>query len=99
MLFSRCALLTSAALALPFVMVASSKVQPDYGKLPLTFEVNQGQTDPRVKFLAHGDGCGLFLTPDEAVLTFAAKDDVLRMRFAGAKREPRMEGIAPTPGK
>ena len=36
--------------------------------LPMFFEPNQGQTDPRVKFLARGAGYGLFLTGDEAVL-------------------------------
>jgi len=36
--------------------------------LPLFFELNQGQTDPQVKFLARGSGYGLFLTADEAVL-------------------------------
>ncbi len=36
--------------------------------LPMFFEPNQGQTDPRVKFLARGAGYGLFLTADEAVL-------------------------------
>jgi len=38
-----------------------------YGKLPLSFEVNQGQTDGRVKFLSRGSGYTLFLTGDEAV--------------------------------
>jgi len=28
-----------------------------YGKLPLSFEANQGQTDKRVKFLARGNAC------------------------------------------
>jgi hypothetical protein len=40
----------------------------DYGRLPLSFEANQGQTDPRVRFLSRGPGYGLFLTGDEAVL-------------------------------
>jgi hypothetical protein len=40
-----------------------------YGKLPLSFEANQGQTDRRVRFLSHGSGYSLFLTPEEAVLT------------------------------
>jgi hypothetical protein len=40
-----------------------------YGKLPLGFEANQGQTDRRVRFLSHGSGYSLFLTPEEAVLT------------------------------
>jgi len=42
--------------------------QENYGKLPLSFEANQGQTDARVKFLSHGGGYTLFLTADEAVL-------------------------------
>jgi len=39
-----------------------------YGKLPLSFEANHGQTDGRVKFLSRGSGYALFLTSDEAVL-------------------------------
>jgi hypothetical protein len=37
-------------------------------KLPLSFEANQGQAIREVKFLSHGQGFGLFLTNDEAVL-------------------------------
>src|SRR5262249_10583446 len=40
-----------------------------YGQLPLSFEMNQGQTDPQVNFLARGSGYALFLTPGEAVLS------------------------------
>ncbi|MBI3248637.1 MAG: SBBP repeat-containing protein [Deltaproteobacteria bacterium] len=39
-----------------------------YGKLPLSFEANQGQSDPSVQFLARGRGYALFLTRTEAVL-------------------------------
>jgi hypothetical protein len=39
-----------------------------YGKLPLSFEINQGQTESRVKFMSRGSGYSLFLTGDEAVL-------------------------------
>ena len=42
-----------------------------YSKLPLAFEVNQGQTAPDVQFLAHGAGYQLFLTNQEAVLTLS----------------------------
>lgn len=45
------------------------QAQSNYGKLPLNFEVNLGQTDARVKFLARGQGYALFLTPTEAVLS------------------------------
>ncbi|MGD1104782.1 MAG: hypothetical protein ABSA59_22280, partial [Terriglobia bacterium] len=54
------------------VAAAPTKVQPKlvarYGKLPLSFEANRGQTDSRVRFLARGGGYTIFLTADEAVL-------------------------------
>ena len=40
-----------------------------YGRLPLTFEANQGQTASDVRFLSRGNGYTLFLTEREAVLT------------------------------
>jgi hypothetical protein len=39
-----------------------------YGKLPMNFEINQGQTDSQVDYLARGTGYTLFLTHGEAVL-------------------------------
>jgi len=45
-------------------------VQPA-APLPVRFEPNLGQTDPRVRFLAHGRGYTLFLTASAAVLTLA----------------------------
>ena len=39
-----------------------------YGKLPLSFEANQGQTNSEAKFLSRGHGYTLFLTSNEAVL-------------------------------
>jgi len=55
------------------VSATPTKIQPklvaSYGKLPLSFEANQGQTDARVRFLARGGGYTIFLTDDEAVLT------------------------------
>ena len=45
-----------------------AQVSEAYGKLPLHFEANQGQTDAQVQFLSRGIGYTLFLTPTEAVL-------------------------------
>lgn len=60
-------------------IVLAGRAQPDlktrrtvaesYGKLPLSFEANQGQTDSEVKFLTHDSGYTLFLTSDEAVFS------------------------------
>jgi len=53
--------------------VAQASVAPvrNYGKLPLSFEVNQGQVDPSVRFLSRGAGYALFLTDSSAVLAVA----------------------------
>ena len=44
-----------------------------YSKIPLTFERNDGQTDPQVKFLSRGPGYSLFLTERSAVLAIPAR--------------------------
>src|SRR5216683_132536 len=43
-----------------------------FGSLPLSFEVNRGQTDAQVKFLSRGTGYSLFLTSNETVLALSA---------------------------
>ncbi len=44
------------------------RVRTSLVRLPLRLEPNQGQTDPRVRFLSRGSGHTLFLTDTEAVL-------------------------------
>ena len=95
---------------------ASNKPQvvENYGKLPLSFEANQGQTDNRVDFLSRGSGYTLFLTPTEAVLALrkppasevgkvesnvATEEAVLRMKLVGANASPRVSGLEELPGK
>ena len=51
---------------------ATPAVAAKLAKLPLSFEVNRGQTDKQVKFLSRGPGYALFLTPTEAVLSLKA---------------------------
>ncbi|MBV8054982.1 MAG: hypothetical protein JO071_07055, partial [Deltaproteobacteria bacterium] len=46
-----------------------ARILASYGKLPLSFEANRGQSDRQVKFLSRGNGYALFLTPTEAVLS------------------------------
>jgi acetyltransferase-like isoleucine patch superfamily enzyme len=61
-----------------------------YGKLPLSFEANQGQTDSRVKFVSRGQGYALFLTSTEAVLALSKgnKEADRRADDPAAKRPP-----------
>lgn len=52
---------------------AHSKAAEAYGRVPLSFEANVGQTDDaRVKFLSRGRGYNVYLTSTEAAITFAA---------------------------
>jgi hypothetical protein len=83
-------------------------VAETYGKLPLAFEANEGQTDSRVRFLARGGGYTLFLSDDEAVLQLGAPhgqqadlvhEAVVRMRLLGASHRPAVSGMDELPGK
>ena len=47
------------------------ELQSSYGKLPMSFEANSGQTDDQVKFLSRGNNYTLFLTPNDAVLALS----------------------------
>lgn len=84
----------------------SAEIGEAYGKLPLSFEANEGQTDERVKFISRGVGYTLFLTSDEAVLSLrpAGHDketvsDVLRMKLKGANSSPAISSLEELPGR
>jgi hypothetical protein len=64
-----------------------------YGKLPLSFEINKGQTDSTVKFLARGSGYSLFLTGNEAVLALK-KPGVRSQKPVGPAFGPTHRGSA-----
>ena len=92
--------------------VDSQSAAQAYGKLPLSFEANVGQTDPEVQFISRGSGYTLFLTPTEAVLRLsrppAAGDDrraaaeasggILRMQLVGGNSDPASIGTNRLPG-
>ncbi|HEX4546112.1 MAG TPA: SBBP repeat-containing protein [Candidatus Acidoferrum sp.] len=46
--------------------IPQARVASEYGKLPLSFEENLGQSDARVKFMARGSSYTVFLTDDES---------------------------------
>jgi Carboxypeptidase regulatory-like domain/Beta-propeller repeat len=98
---ARCVLLATM-LAACAPASASQSVSAPLDALPLGFEVNQGQTDGRVKFHARGAGYELFLTQREIVLTLQPRlgsTDRLRLRLAGSSRGAKPEGVDPLPGK
>jgi hypothetical protein len=76
-----------------------AKVQAlaNYGKLPLSFEENRGQTDARVRFLSHGSDYSILLTPSEVMLNLRSvgktrRQSAIRMSFPGGKSAPVMAG-------
>src|SRR3977135_117737 len=56
---------------LPEAAATDARMSESYGKLPLHFEANRGQTDKDVRFLSRGAGYSLYLTASEAVLVLA----------------------------
>ncbi|HEY0428884.1 MAG TPA: Ig-like domain-containing protein [Pyrinomonadaceae bacterium] len=83
------------------------KIAEEYGKLPINFEPNMGQTDDEVKFLARGHGYSLFLTGREAVLALQKrgktkaqdKNAVVKMQIQGANDSPAASGLDKTDAK
>ncbi len=80
-----------------------------YRRRPLTFEVNRGQTDSRVRFLSRRGSFTLFLTSNQAVIetvkpmgtltsSAAGGRSILTMTWMGANRHPKIEGIGETQG-
>jgi hypothetical protein len=84
-----------------------ARVSEAYGRLPIRFEENAGQTGAEVKFLARGGGYNLFLTQSEAVLILprlrsrsdADAQSIVRMKLIGADTAPQMEGLDRLPGR
>jgi hypothetical protein len=107
---SRWTLLPLAALLLLFVAAPGIEPRSDanagraaaadeYGRVPLSFEPNRGQSDRRVRFLSRGSGYALFLTQREAVLALrdtrrpGRRASVLRLQFVGADPAARLTGV------
>ncbi|MFQ5741382.1 MAG: hypothetical protein ACE5JX_20485, partial [Acidobacteriota bacterium] len=63
----------------------AARVLSSYGRLPLRFEENRGQTDSRVRFLSRNSGHVVFLTSNEAVFS---------LRPASVARGRRVTGNA-----
>jgi hypothetical protein len=80
------------------------QVQAAFGRLPIAFEPNQGQSDARVRFLANGMGYALYLTNGDAVLALPGgrqnpAHSVVRMRLAGANETADIAGVERLPGR
>lgn len=82
------ALRWAASIALLVVCAPARAAEPRRVAGPLAFEVNRGQTDARVRYLARGEGYTVFLTEAEAVVVLAPRTDdadgaIVKMRPVG----------------
>ena len=83
---------------------SSIQIQASLARLPISFEPNQGQSDSATKFLAHGRGYGLYLSPSKAILTLSelsqnhVRQTAVKMQLSGANLSPEMAGADRLPG-
>jgi hypothetical protein len=90
-----------AAAPKPSAGAAERNALEAYGKLPLAFVRNVGQSDARVRYSAQASGASFAFTPREAVFAFTKgkRGHSLGLRFVGASKQVEPEGAAPLPGK
>jgi hypothetical protein len=84
---------TASATPLKSPSLAAREVAASYGKLPIAFEENRGQSDSQVKFLAHGSDSMLFLTAEGAVLRLKspAKSQAVSLDRNAEKKSSALE--------
>ena len=70
---------------------AEDVVERDFGKLPLSFVPNVGQTDQAVHFQVNSFGGTLFFTPQEVVLSLPQSNEAAK--FAEQKMALRSDSI------
>src|SRR5687767_2275423 len=73
-----------------------------YGRLPMRFEKNEGQTDARVRFVARGAGYGFFVTDTETVAVLqkgGSAPAVVRTQLVGSNQAPSVKGEELLEGK
>ena len=70
------------------------RVRETYGKIPLRFEANHGQTDREVKFFSRSNNYGLYLTSSEAVMVLRNEGREKNEAIAGRTKESRVVSSA-----
>jgi photosystem II stability/assembly factor-like uncharacterized protein len=89
---------------------ASPVKSAGFGQVPMAFEKNAGQTDPRFQFIARGAGHSIYLGAAEAVVAFgstgstkepsaASPSSVLRFAFLGGATDVIGCGMSELPGR
>ncbi|MGH9902543.1 MAG: SBBP repeat-containing protein, partial [Pyrinomonadaceae bacterium] len=69
-----------------------ARITEAFGKLPMRFEANQGQSHEKVKFLSRGSGYTLFLTSTEAVLSLSRPEETSDKSSATERGDRKRKG-------
>lgn len=108
LLFLRSSIAIAAALAgsgspVNLGFASTAPIRTDFGKLPLSFEPNQGQAPAAVQFLARSRGMNIYFTSTGFLLRVrgdrVAKAIPLKMTLAGASSNAAMTGLDELQGK
>ncbi len=78
-------------LSLQPVMASDIRLDPGFSMTPFSFERNQGQTDPSVKFFTRIDGALVFLTA-EGLIVDLSETEMMKMQFMVANPSPKLTG-------
>jgi RHS repeat-associated protein len=89
---------------------STAPLSVDYAQLPLSFEANQEQADPSIRFLSHANGFDVFLMDSgNAVLNFQQSNGTdpttgtvtsaaVQIQLVGANPGPSASALDPLPG-
>lgn len=69
----------------------TNQIEKTFGKTPLLFEENKGQTASEVKYFARANGYQLFLTQTETVFSFKNADEI-KLSFVGGNKNAELKG-------
>jgi hypothetical protein len=83
---------------LPSKQDTSPSLLAVYGKLPLAFEANRGQSGAGVQFVAHASNYTANLSPTDVSFSFKDGRDTLRLRLDGANSHARVAATDLLPG-
>ncbi|MGA2171187.1 MAG: hypothetical protein ABSG62_23635 [Terracidiphilus sp.] len=92
-----CQPLAMALAAAPDTIPRNLQTVRNYGALPMSFENNQGQTDPQVRFLSRSAGCSILFKDREAVLLLSKRKPLFHAPDLPGRHVPELpQGVGST---
>jgi uncharacterized protein (TIGR03437 family) len=100
--FRLCSFLFAFCATISYLSAQAPQGTARFSRLPLEFEENQGQFDPRARFVSRTPGFDLTLTKDEAILALEDRSrrstSSASLRLTGANYQYGPDGLDRLPG-